>query len=134
MSVSFSAIAAFGCRVPRDSLRGKTRKRGCSCLGIVDGIRHCPYCGRKIWIEVDEWIFDTDRREFDGLEVCGSTDDRELFICAVSVGCDEIDSSMVRIGEFDIDTLRSQVKLILDKYGLWNDKEWGLWVIPHVSY
>lgn len=138
MSVSFSAIAVIGCRVNPDLMKKNIKIRGCSHTVIgIENVSFCHHCGKPIWIERQDWIFNQDRMTLEGLEVVASTDFKEIFVCGAvtSTSGDEQDPSSLSLNDIsDTDTMKSQVKLVLDKYGLWNEHQWGLWAVAYISY
>lgn len=57
MSVSYFVYSAFGVKVPYGSLTEKSKFRGCD--HPVSGTKFCPECGKNMWCEETNGLFDS---------------------------------------------------------------------------
>ncbi len=137
MSVSFTAYAAIGCKVPVEKTRKIVKIRGCKHEIVIADQRNCPYCGAVTWTSSVESIFPlNDMEEIivgEGLEAVFSTDQEELIIAALSVEASSYsgESEMVTIEQ---KPYRDRVRLFLEPLGLWDESLFGLWAVSYVSY
>ncbi len=139
MSVSFTAYAAIGCKVPVEKAKREVRHRGCKHEIVVANQSNCPYCGATTWTESVEWIFPlNDDEEIivgEGLEAIFSTDDEELIIAALSVKAHSYYGECEMVALVDgQESYKGRVRLFLEPLGLWDESLFGLWAVPYVSY
>lgn len=142
MGVSFSAKAAIGVLIQRSQLYRKEQVPGCSCPVTIAGAKFCHQCGkpatasRKVAIDA----YDENRDTVAGFPLVEGTyneDNSGATWCVIAsltvrASGEEAPAKVVLTESWD--ALHARLKAALEPLGLWDEKAFGLWAIPNVSY
>ena len=140
MGVSFSAGAAIGVCVRKSQLYRSEQVPGCACPVLVAGAKFCPQCGKPMTKtrRVPIAGYDDGKETVAGFPIVWAThEERGESYCVIGSLC-------VRAGGEDVpqmvafvksrDSLHDSLKAALEPLGLWDEKAFGLWAVPNVSY
>lgn len=140
MGVSYYSKAVIGIRVPpADFFVDKTVKT--FDHDYPEDFTHDPKSGKKLWMTVREprpdlnvpvdWEIDNG---LNGFEFFDSTDSEETVL---GIGCESGNwqgEVAFRPLPKDINTLKEELRQLLEPLGMWNEKAFGLYSVQYCSY
>lgn len=128
MGVDYLAHAFVGCKIRNPNITSK--RRGCNHKELP--FNCCPQCGGPMWTTIDKRHPILEGLEGSDLKICNTTDNNDTFVGIYSVSTGSKDTGMVLLDNFDVKSVKEKLKITLGE--LWNENEFGLWVILHCSY
>jgi hypothetical protein len=136
MSVNITAYTVLGCQFSMKDLTTTTPKRGCNHRPAGVGAKFCSECGKPIWADSmsePDWANDF---IIDGLDIVHLTDDVGVVVGRIlgkvkdiECGGGAVFSSYPLMIMSNITDVRDR----LDKNGLLNSSNFGLWTVGCVS-
>ncbi len=144
MRTTYHAAAVVGCRVDRSKVFILEDVRLCShplpsmeTQRLRMDVNFCPICGKKLWSKEYKSIpqYDFVDETICGLRVVSNEYNDEVYIAAEVAEIDtHLDYDGKSISPHGIDTtVRERIKAILEPIGLWNEEEFGIWVVMWCS-
>jgi hypothetical protein len=141
MGVDYSAVALIGVRVDLDNLMPKKKVKAFP-HDYPEETMFCPKTGRKLWdverVPVDG--YDEGKDLFHGFRVHAGTNwsdgTHEMFIAFESVRVKDDDGTAIRhlTGVNCISEMSKCMQSVLEPLGMWDENEFGLWVVLVCSY
>jgi len=132
MSMTHHAAAIVGCKVDETKIFFKDSVRSCEHqLPLDHNAIFCPACGRKLWKQKDVTIpqYDYHDGSISGFRVIRDYYEDVAYIAGELTEIDNCERiPQLGINTDDCNAIRSRLKLTLEPLGLWNEKEFGIWV------
>jgi len=141
MSTTYHAHAIVGLRIPISALITKEKVRGCEHVhpGKTADAPFCSTCGKKMWEEETDY-----RKEYDpceetlgGIGVVISQYRDFVFVCGMhcETKLDGDENGFKRFNHTSVreELVRERIKTAMSSLGLWDEKEFGKWVVMTAS-
>lgn len=144
MSDTYNAAAIIGCRIPKSKVFVGKPVRGCDHdlpqPYAISEEKFCNKCGKPLWVTLHEAIpeYDYDQETLCGLRVFGYEDDYDDFIYVSGPGAvSEYNSSypepIEKISKGSIEPAAEEIESVLFQHGLWDETQFGIWLIVWCS-
>ena len=138
MSTTHHAAAIIGCKIDKSKVMFEKSVRSCEHTALTHPAKFCPECGKKLWGVDTTSIIEYNRsdNELCGFRVFDNEYDDYILVVGRSV---EIDtdcyntSAKLDIVNDDISFDRKVLESSLKPVGLWDEKEFGIWVCMWIS-
>lgn len=140
MSTTHYAAAVVGCRIDKSEIFFKEEVRSCKCQtqegpwSDAGGRKlYCPYCGKKMWQEVDKSIpqYVQDEKTLCGFTMFHNECDDFVVVAIEFTETNNYsnDSPEMLSASAANDIMRRKLKSVLGKWGLWDEKQFGIHVV-----
>lgn len=141
MSTTYYAHAIVGLKLPFSALMNKEMVRGCDHVhpGKTSDAEYCDRCGKKMWIKKKKFRkeFNSWASTFMGIGVVLSQYDKFVFVCGMhcETKLDGDEDGFKRFNHTSAreELVKEQIKTAMSSLGLWDEKEFGKWVIMTAS-
>ena len=130
MGVDYYSYAFIGQKLNKNKLYQETIVAGCNHQN-PDTANFCSVCGKRAVIDFES---------LKGISAIESTDNTEIFL---ALNHHQVKSGSSRGGEnlafrtLDskaVEEAKTVLKELLEPYGLWDEKQFGLWTVLYCSY
>jgi DNA-directed RNA polymerase subunit RPC12/RpoP len=144
MSTTYHAAAIVGCKIDGSKIFFNKEVRACKHLipsqtpGLPpENAKFCSECGKKVWSKVSTSIpqYDEEEETLCGFRVFYDENDDCVFVAGEYT---EIPNELEALPEMlDAgaagDTVRRNLKATLKPLGLWDEKQFGIWLVTWYS-
>jgi len=141
MSTTYTAYTVVGIRIAEEDLEIKKeliKTRGCSHDIPDPDTKFCSECGKPIWIEKQKSheLIEPGDELFGVFNIAWDTDYDHAFIGELRKVGPYDDDSNKKFNGFpsNFEDLKKELKKALDKHGLWNEDNFGVWTVLYCSY
>ncbi len=143
MGVDYSAKAVIGCRISGSDTKTTKQVRGCKHSIPTKKVKFCPECGKPAWEEEDvilpffrEAVHDDYKDQPKLATDFGffQSTDNEHFVVGYGLIVSDRDGGIDSMTVPDLEGTKQECKEVLEPLGLWDESQFGLWVICYCSY
>ncbi len=141
MSTTYHAHAIVGLRLPYSALLVKEMVRSCGHVhpGKTSDAPYCSHCGKEMWTEETRFReeFDAWDQRLGGIRVLISQYNDFVFVCGMHCGTkldgDEDGFKRFNHTEAREKLIKERIKIAMSNLGLWDENEFGKWLVLTTS-
>ena len=137
MGVDYYAYAFIGQKINKQKMNKDVLTAGCNHQNPGTA-NFCSVCGKRAFTVTQQPVIDFESLK--GISAIESTDNEEIFL---ALNHHQVKSGTSRGGEnlafriLDskaVEEAKTVLKELLEPYGLWDEKQFGLWTVLYCSY
>lgn len=132
MRVTHHAAVIVGCRVDKSEIFFEEEVRSCEHRILEGNAKFCPYCGKELWIQIDKSIpqYNENEKTLCGFRVFHNKYDDFVFVAGEFTEIDNYsDTPLEMLDAAACVVVQRKLKFALRPLHLWNEKQFGIWVV-----